>query len=165
MVDCVEQAEEIGRTPFDEALTDKKVVYCQDEVDRAFLAAVVSQSQPGPRDLKIIYSPLHGVGNSAVTPALEAAGFADVEVFGPHAEADGDFPNVPGHVSNPENPAVFEDIIVRAKEIGADLILATDPDCDRVGLATPKSTQPGAEWVTLTGNQIGALLTASFLST
>ena len=67
----------------------------------------VAQSRPGPRDLKIIYSPLHGVGASAVCPVLAAAGFKDVEVFGPHAAPDPDFTNVPDHVANPERPAVF----------------------------------------------------------
>jgi len=106
----------------------------------------------------LIYSPLHGVGGSAVVPVLKRAGFADLEVFGPHAQPDGDFPNVPDHVSNPENPRVFDTIIQRAQEIGADLILATDPDCDRMGCAAPLTLEPGAPWATMTGNQIGALL-------
>ena len=109
--------------PFEEAVKAGKVISCQDEVDAAFIVAVKSQALPGPRDLKIIYSPLHGVGASAVMPALVADGFTDVEVFGPHAEPDGDFPNVPGHVANPENPAVFEAIIARAKETGADIVI------------------------------------------
>ncbi len=158
VIDRVMAVEEIRRVPFAEALESGQVVYCQEEVDRAFLEAVVAQSRPGPRDLKIIYSPLHGVGTSAVCPALAAAGFEDVEVFAPHAEPSGDFPNVPDHVSNPENAAVFDDIIARAKETGAELILATDPDCDRVGCAAPATVAPGAPWKTLTGNQIGALL-------
>ena len=65
-----------------------QIVYCQDEVDAAYIQAVHSQSLPGPRNLKIIYSPLHGVGASAVLPVLAANGFADVELFGPHAEPD-----------------------------------------------------------------------------
>ena len=69
--------------------------------------AVKQQKFDGPRDLKILYSPLHGVGASAVMPALAADNFTDVSIFGPHKEPSGDFPNVPGHVSNPENPAVF----------------------------------------------------------
>ena len=80
------------------------VVCCQEEVDAKFQQAVLTQATPGPRDLKVIYSPLHGVGATAVIPVLAADGFQEVEVFGPHAQPDGDFPNVPGHVSNPENP-------------------------------------------------------------
>jgi phosphoglucomutase/phosphomannomutase len=149
----------IKRTPFAEALATGKVIYCQREVDAAFVKAVLAQSIAGPRNLKIIYSPLHGVGASAVCPVLSADGFRDVEVFGPHAEPNPDFPNVPNHVANPENPAVFDAIIQRAKQAGAELILATDPDCDRLGCAVPKSAAPGAPWVTLTGNQLGSLLT------
>ncbi|MEK6239351.1 MAG: phospho-sugar mutase, partial [Planctomycetales bacterium] len=95
---------------------------------------------------------------SAVCPALEADGFTDVEVFGPHAEPDPDFTNVPGHVSNPENAIVFEAIIERAKEVGADVVMATDPDADRLGCAAPRTSAPGADWDTITGNQIGSLL-------
>ncbi len=159
VIDKVMSVGRIERIEFDEGLTSGQIVYCQDEVDAAFIAAVKAQSRGGPRDLKIIYSPLHGVGTSAVCPALKGDGFDDVEVFGPHAQPDPDFTNVPGHVSNPENPAVFDAIIERARVSGAELILATDPDCDRVGCAAPVSTEAGADWATLTGNQIAALLT------
>ena len=140
-IDCVQRVAWIEKLPFAEGVRSGKIVFCQEEVDAAFVAAVLKQSVPGPRDLKIIYSPLHGVGQSAVCPVLSAAGFRDVEVFGPHASPDGDFPNVPKHVANPENAAVFDAIIARGKQIGADLILATDPDCDRLGCAAT-STAP-----------------------
>ncbi|OHB73319.1 MAG: phosphomannomutase, partial [Planctomycetes bacterium RBG_13_63_9] len=160
----------IKRIAFAEAFEEDKIVYCQDGVDAAFFQNVLTQSIDGPRDLKIIYSPLHGVGASAVPPVLNAAGFQDVEVFALHATPDPDFPNVPDHVANPENPAVFDVIIQRACEIGAELILATDPDCDRLGCAAPISTEPvsnepSAPWATLTGNQIGALLADFLLDT
>lgn len=157
IIDRVMNCQEIERADFDTAVADGKIVFCEEEVDKAFINAVLTQSQPGPRDLKVIYSPLHGVGATAVVPVLERDGFVDVEVFGPHAEPNGDFPNVPGHVSNPERPVVFDAMIERAKEIGADLCIATDPDCDRIGLAAP--LEPGGdEWATISGNQIGALL-------
>ena len=95
---------------------------------------------------------------------LAADGFAEVEVFAPQRTPDGNFPNVPGHVSNPENPKVYAAIIERAKETGADLVLVTDPDADRIGIAAPQSLRPGAAWVTFTGNQIGALLTEFVLA-
>jgi phosphoglucomutase/phosphomannomutase len=164
-IDYVKRVARIERTPFQEGLRTGKIVYCQQEVDAAFVRAVVKQSIPGARRLKILYSPLHGVGCSVVIPVLEAAGFREVEVFGPHAAPDGDFPNVPKHVANPENAAVFDAMIERGKPAGADLILATDPDCDRLGCATPVSSRPGAAWVTLTGNQIGSLLTDYLLRT
>mgnify|MGYP000315472140 FL=1 len=154
----------IRRMPFAEACKAGKVVFCQDEVDKAFAEAVLRQRTAGPRELKIIYSPLHGVGASAVCPVLEADGFTDVELFAPHAQPDPDFSNVPGNSANPENPAVFDIIIQRAQQTGAHLVMATDPDCDRLGCAAPKTLAPGSQWATLTGNQIGSLLTDFLLS-
>ncbi|MFV2067671.1 MAG: phospho-sugar mutase, partial [Pirellulales bacterium] len=154
----VMQVDEIARLPFEEALSAGKIVKCQDEIDVAYIEAVHGQAIPGPRELRIVYSPLHGVGATAVCPALAADSFADVELFGPHATQDGDFPNVPHHVSNPENPEVFTAIIERARQVGADVVLASDPDCDRIGCAAPLRADGDAPWRTLTGNQIGALL-------
>jgi len=144
---------------FQKIVESGQVEICTAEIDRVFIEAVVTQRCDGPRDLKIIYSPLHGVGVSAVLPALQADGFSDVELFAEHADPDGSFPNVPDHVANPENMAVFDDIIARAKATGAELIMATDPDCDRLGCAAPLTTRPDADWETLNGNQIGVLLT------
>jgi phosphoglucomutase/phosphomannomutase len=148
----------IKRIGFAQGMESGRIVYCQQEVDATYVAQVALQSTPGARDLKIIYSPLHGVGTSAVCPVLDAVGFKDVKIFGPHAAPDPDFSNVPNHVANPENSVVFDAIIEEARKTGADLILATDPDCDRVGCATPISREPDAPWTTLTGNQIGSLL-------
>ncbi|MBN1853140.1 MAG: phospho-sugar mutase [Pirellulales bacterium] len=200
IIDRVMHVEKIQRIPWDEAVRAGQVLFCQEAMDAAFIDAVLEQAEPGPRNLKIIYSPLHGVGATAVCPVLSRDGFHDVEIFAPHASPDGDFPNVPNHISNPENPAVFNPIIQRAQEIGADLVIATDPDCDRIGCAAPRkwatdswqknrAVEPGEPtgigpsekppwnhpvangdasarhdrqspaWQTLTGNQIGALLT------
>ncbi|MCG8451071.1 MAG: phospho-sugar mutase, partial [Pirellulales bacterium] len=157
-IDKVMSVDEIKRASFDQALAEGRIEICQEEIDGLFIDAVLQQQSPGPRDLHVVYSPLHGVGATAVCPVLEKAGFAQVELFGPQAEPDGNFPNVPGHVSNPENPAVFDAIAAHAKEIGADLALATDPDCDRIGCSAPLTTDKNAEWRTLSGNQIGALI-------
>ena len=165
VIDRVMSVQDIERASFDEALADGRIEICQDEVDAAFIQAVLQQSSPGPRDLKIVYSPLHGVGASAVCPVLEGAGFKDVEVFSLHAEPDGDFPNVPGQVSNPENPEVFESIVAHASHAAADLAVASDPDCDRIGCSAPLTTAESAPWDILTGNQIGALLADYVLET
>lgn len=158
VIDRVMSVDAIEVADFDEAVAAGKIEYCKDEVDAAFLAAVKAQGFEGPRDVKIIYSPLHGVGGTAAIPAMELDGFQDIELFAPHAKPDGDFPNVPGNVSNPENPAVFDTMIERGKEIGADIAMATDPDCDRVGCAAPLTTDTAGEWATMNGNQIGALI-------
>ncbi|MCC9609634.1 phospho-sugar mutase [Blastopirellula sp. JC732] len=165
IIDRVMNVEELPlEVNFDDAVASGNVEICTAEVDAAFIENVKGQRFAGPRDLKLIYSPLHGVGASAVIPALKADGFTDVEIYGPHAEPNGDFPNVPGHVSNPENPQVFDAIIERAKEAGAEFVLATDPDCDRVGCAAPVTSDLQGEWRTFNGNQIGALLCDYVLS-
>jgi phosphomannomutase len=158
VINEVMSVETIERANFDEALAAGKIECCQDEIDAKFIDAVLKQSTPGPRNLRVVYSPLHGVGATAVVPVLAKAGFKDVEVFALHAKPDGDFPNVPGNVSNPENPQVFDTIVAHAKHAGADLALATDPDCDRIGCSAPLTTRDNSPWHTLTGNQIGALL-------
>ena len=190
VIQRVMQVQDIEQTPFAEALAAGRIVLCQEEIDEAFVKAVRAESllvagdrSPGSGDakesagsasqgpvagpaarLKVVYSPLHGVGATAVCPVLAAAGFSNVEVFAPHAEPNGDFPNVPGHVSNPENPAVFDAIVARAVQIGADLVLASDPDCDRIGCAAPLDAGGKDRWATLSGNQIGALLAEYILA-
>lgn len=159
IIDRVMNVDEIQKSDFQESLAAGKVKIATKEIDAAFLAELKQYSWPGARDAKVIYSPLHGVGAFAVMPVLEQAGFADVELYERHATPSGDFPNVPGHVSNPENSAVFDEIIERAKTVAADVIIATDPDCDRLGCAAPLTVDPQGPWATLNGNQIGALLT------
>jgi phosphoglucomutase/phosphomannomutase len=85
-------------------------------------------------------------------------------VYGPHKEPSGDFPNVPGNVSNPENKAIYDEPIRYAREISADLILVTDPDCDRIGVAAPMTLDPKGPWRTFNGNEIGAMLAEFVLS-
>jgi phosphoglucomutase/phosphomannomutase len=159
IIDRVMGTERIQKTDFQNALQAGKITIVTTEVDAEYQQAALEFAWPGPRSAKIVYSPLHGVGGFAVPSLLKAAGFENVVVYGPHATPDGDFPNVPGHVSNPENPAVFDAIVVEAQKLGADLVLATDPDCDRMGCSAPLTLSPGSPWGTINGNQIGALLT------
>jgi phosphoglucomutase/phosphomannomutase len=158
IIERVMNTQTIAITPFADALADGRVEICTDEIDQAYIDAASEYSFPGPRDLKILYSPLHGVGAPPTTALLDRAGFKDVEVYGPHAEPSGDFPNVPGHVSNPENPKVFEKPIEYARQNGHQLIMATDPDADRLGVAAPLTLDADSDWQTINGNQIGALL-------
>ncbi len=158
IIDRVMKVDEIRREPFAEGVTAGRVRFVEAEVDAAFVAAVLEQVAPGPREISILYSPLHGVGATAVVPVLRGAGFERVRLFGPHEQPDGDFPNVPGHVANPEVPAVLEAPIAEALAAGDDLVLASDPDCDRLGAATPLTRAAGSPWQTFTGNQLCALL-------
>ena len=137
VIQCVDRVTTIKRAPFAESVASRRVRFCEDKMDPRYQAAVLKQSQVGSRNIKILYSPLHGVGLTSVLPILQADGFQDVEVYGPHAQPDGDFPNVPGHVANPENAAVFDRMIEHAGSSGAEFILASDPDADRIGCAVP----------------------------
>lgn len=158
IIQKVMSVDQICTVDFDTAVADGRVKICTKEIDAQFLKQVMAFAWDGPRDVKLIFSPLHGVGAFACMPVLQQAGFVDTTVYQPHAQPSGDFPNVPGHVSNPENSQVFQAIIQYALECNADGIIATDPDCDRIGCALPVSLKPGSPWETLTGNQIGALL-------
>jgi phosphoglucomutase/phosphomannomutase len=159
IIDRVMNVQAIATVPFDQGLRQGHVQIVTEQVDRDYLEAASRYAWPGPRDVRIIYSPLHGVGSFAVLPLLAKAGFHSVEEYGPHAQPSGDFPNVPGHVSNPENRAVFDAIIQHAHSTGGEIILATDPDCDRMGCAAPVTADLQGPWQTLTGNQLGAILT------
>ena len=164
IIEGVMQVQQIRRVAFDQALAEGKIRFVTQEVDAKFQQAALKCAWKGSRDVKIVYSPLHGVGGFVVPSLLRAAGFTEVHEYGPHSSPDGDFPNVPGHVSNPENPAVFDAIVVYAKSIGADIALATDPDCDRMGCSCPLTLDPASPWATLNGNQLGVLLTDYVIS-
>lgn len=158
VIEKVGQVDSIPTVDFEKAHSEGKIVFCREETDAALLAEHKKQSFTGPRDLKVIFSPLHGVGEFNVKTLLNEVGFDEVEIYDRHREPSGDFPNVPGNVSNPENVAVFDEIITHAKTNGSELILASDPDCDRMGAAAPVTTDQAGEWKTLNGNQLGVLL-------
>jgi phosphomannomutase len=164
IIDRVMRCDAVHRESFDAGVAAGRVQFVEQEIDPAFVAAVLRQSTAGPRDVSILYTPLHGVGASAVVPVLNGAGFKKLRLYGPQEMPDGDFPNVPGHVANPENPAVLQGAIAEAKDRGDDLVMASDPDCDRLGAAAPLTIAAGSGWQTFTGNQIAALLVDWVLS-
>ena len=164
IIDRVMRCDAVRREPFAAGVADGRVAFVEAEIDPAFVAAVLRQASPGPRDVSILYTPLHGVGASAVVPVLAGAGFSRLRLHAPQEAPDGDFPNVPGHVANPENPQVLEGAIAEAMARGDDLVLASDPDCDRLGAAAPLTLAPAAAWRTFTGNQLAALLADWVLS-
>lgn len=110
-------------------------------------------------ELKIIYTPIHGTGNLPVRHVLKELGFKSVAVVPEQEMPDMNFSTV--KYPNPEEPEVFEIGIRMGKENGADLIIGTDPDCDRVGVVVKNNE---GNYIVLTGNQVGALLTNYMLS-
>jgi phosphoglucomutase/phosphomannomutase len=162
IIECVKAASdrEIPEKDFDEAVKDGSIVLVGSEVDEAYTSAVVEQSVSPARDVSIVYTPLHGVGETSVVASLLKAGFTKVNILASQRTPDGDFANVPGHVSNPEIPKTLDLAIAEAKKTGADLVLASDPDADRIGVGLPVTGDPSGDWTTLDGNQIGAILAA-----
>ena len=162
IINCVKEASdrEIPMTDYDQLVQAGKIVLVGPEVDEAYTNAVVSESVSHARDLSIVYTPMHGVGETSVAASLIKAGFKQVNVLASQRTPDGDFPNVPGHVSNPEIPKTLNASIEEAKKTGAHLVLASDPDADRIGVGLPVTGDPAGEWTTLDGNQIGVLLAA-----
>ena len=129
------------------------------KVDRAFIDAVKEQvirqdiiDKVG-KDMKIIFTPIHGTGNLPIRKALDEVGFKNVAVVKEQEMPDCKFSTV--EYPNPEEKAVFDIAIEMAKKDGADIIIGTDPDCDRVGVVV-KNTE--GEYVVLNGNQVGSLL-------
>ena len=119
--------------------------------------AVARFAPRGGSDLGIVYTPLHGVGGATMTAMLAAAGYRDVHVVRDQFEPDGRFPTLA--FPNPEEPGALDLAIARANEVGADLVLANDPDADRLGVAVC-----GAEgWRVLRGDEIGWLLASDLL--
>lgn len=104
-------------------------------------------------DIKIVFTPLHGAGNIPVQRVLKEAGFKNVYIVNEQEEPDGNFPTV--SYPNPEDIKAFDRAIVLAKEKDADIVVATDPDCDRVGVMVKHN----GEYILLNGNMTGVLLT------
>lgn len=155
IIECVYKATEIPTIPLDAALKEGNIEIVGEAVDQPFFEAILQQSLSDKREISGIFTPLHGVGATSVFPVLQKAGFSGISLFEPQSEPDGNFPNVPDHLPNPERTEVFNPAIDEAKQSGAEIILASDPDADRIGVVAKDSS---GEFVPLTGNQVGALL-------
>lgn len=148
---------------FDEAVKNGLIEYMGDEVIDAFLDEVLKQCVNSEivkqADLKVIYTPLNGTGNKPVRKILDKIGVNEVYVVPEQEMPDGNFPTCP--FPNPEIKQAFECALKMAEEIKPDLLLATDPDCDRVGIAV-KDVNGG--YKLMSGNEVGAMLLNYLLS-
>ncbi len=148
---------------FDTAIENKKIEYIEDWLIKEFFDNVeeqrINKDACTDSDLKIIYTPLNGTGNKPVRRILKRLGLTNVRIVPEQENPDGNFPTCP--YPNPEIRQAFECALKMAEEESADLLLATDPDCDRVGIAV----NTGDDYRLMTGNEVGAMLTEYILST
>lgn len=158
VMDCVNAIDDYTKINFER---NSKLVKVIDNTDD-FVSVVLKQrrfkDKTAKENIKIVYTPIHGSGYVPVCKALKADGFNDVLIVSEQANPNGDFPMVPA--PNPENRKALEMGIELAQSVGADLVMGTDPDCDRIGVAV--KTNNGYELIT--GNQMGGLLTDFVLS-
>jgi phosphoglucomutase len=145
----------------DDVLFEKngsRIIVLGEEVDQVYLEKAASLSVArdaiyNQRDLKIVFTPIHGAGSPLTPKLLHKMGFRNVTVLEEQATPDGNFPTVV--YPNPEEPAALDLAVKKAKEIDADLVMGTDPDADRVGIAVKNHH---GEFQLLNGNQTGSLL-------
>jgi phosphoglucomutase/phosphomannomutase len=155
IIERVAATEEIPTLDFDQAVSDGKIELLGADLDTTYIDTVCKLSLSAARSLPGIFTPLHGVGETSAFRSLQQAGFTGIEIFEPQRAPDGNFTNVPDHLPNPERFEVFQPAIERAQEMGGELVLASDPDADRLGACVRNGD---GEFVHLTGNRIGALL-------
>ncbi len=156
IIEYVEKIAGVGEVKFE---GDKsKITIIGDEIDKKFLAAIKGlQLSPDAvakyHDLKIVYTPIHGTGVKLIPESLRNYGFTNIINVPEQDVTSGDFPTVES--PNPENPSAMAMAIAKAKEVGADLILASDPDADRIGCVL---RDDNGEYVLINGNQIVMIL-------
>ncbi len=158
----IAQAGSIAEVPL-AALSSPLVVHHGDEVSEAYLRSVVAAAPDArvPEEpLSVVYTPMHGVAGAIFCDALRLAGYPPPAVVAAQAEPDPDFPTVA--FPNPEEPGALDLAFADARRLGADLVLANDPDGDRLAVAVPDGAAPGG-WRRLTGDEVGVLLGAFVL--
>ena len=151
----VDAFEDVKTVDFDEALKDGTIEYISDEAIEKYLSLVETTRVCPELDLSnlnVVYTPLHGAGNKPVRAILKRIGVTNVNVVPEQELPDGNFPTAP--YPNPEIRQAFECALKLAETVKPDLLLATDPDSDRVGIAVPEN----GGYKLLTGNTVGALL-------
>ena len=157
---AIEDLSTVKTTTEEEALKSGKFQVIGKEIDDRYMEELKKQSihpeviKEMAKDIKIVYTPLHGTGNLPVRRVLKELGFEQVYVVKEQELPDGNFPTV--SYPNPESPKAFELALKLAKEVDADIVLATDPDADRLGVYC-KDTKTGG-YVTFTGNMSGMLI-------
>ena len=158
-IQAIDIFDDVKSVDFHTALHNGRIKMIGDEIDEKYLAVVQEQAvnpqivKEVANDLKIVYTPLHGTGHKLVPEIMRRIGLTHLYTVDEQMVIDGNFPTV--QKPNPEYPEVFEAGIKLANKVGSDLIIATDPDADRVGVMVRNAK---GIFETITGNQVGALL-------
>ena len=154
-IDHADALDGVKKMPFDSGLESGKIRYIPEACLDAFVDAVFAQSVEAAGEkasLKLVYTPLNGTGRECVLRMLAKLGITDVTVVPEQEWPDGNFPTCP--YPNPEIREALAKGIALCEKVQPDLLLATDPDCDRVGIAV----QQGTDYRLMTGNEVGVLL-------
>lgn len=163
-IDKLDIFDDVKTCSKEDAINKSKLTYIGDDIDKEYLNKIKELSinpniSRDVDDFKIVYTPIHGTGLMPITRALLMLGYNDVNIVMSQKYPDGDFPTVKS--PNPEEREALSEGIKLAEGIKADIVLGTDPDADRVGVAVRNNE---GNYVLLTGNQIGALLTDYLVS-
>ncbi|MBO5175046.1 MAG: phospho-sugar mutase [Eubacterium sp.] len=154
-IEAVDVFDDVKIMDFEAGLSEGKIKYIEDDVITGFIDAV-SERALNPKEIdknvSIVYTPLNGTGRYCVTRCLKENGYTQITIPKEQEMPDGNFTTCP--YPNPEIREALEVGLKKAKEVGSDLLLATDPDCDRVGVAVKE----GDDYQLISGNQMGILL-------
>jgi phosphoglucomutase len=168
IINEVKAVQEIKRIDFEEGIQKGLIQTLGSEIDAPYIENLASLSLNPARDIGIVYTPLHGVGATSIVPALQKLGYKNLKIVTEQNIPDGNFPTVSNGVANPEDPNTFIRAIADAKQMNADIVMASDPDADRLGCALPHPTKgwdATPQELAINGNQIGVILAHYILDT
>jgi phosphoglucomutase len=159
-IECIEDFSQIKTLTLEEAKKTGNLIVIGEDIDKVYIDKVKNLTirtemlKNNAKNLKVLYTPIHGSGNIPVRRVLSELGYENVSIVKEQELPNGDFPTAP--YPNPENPKVFELALDMAKNMNPDIIFGTDPDCDRIGVVVKDGN---GDFRVLTGNQTGVLLT------
>ncbi len=157
VLDVAADITEIASVDYDEAVADGRIVVIGADIDTAYITAAAGESLGTSRDVAIVYSPLHGAGQTNVLPVLRAAGFTNISPVEEQMVPDGNFPTIENGKPNPEERAANDRAVAQLMAESADIAITNDPDADRIGVIVRHEDEP----VYLNGNQ-SAVLAADY---
>ncbi len=160
MVDLVGAVDDVRTMSWEDALATGRVHLLDGALHDDYLEEVSAVLRGAERGARIVFTNLHGIGDLTAGEALERAGF-EVHYVPEQRAHDGLFPGVKFRAPNPEYPSALEPAVALARRIGADLVMGSDPDADRIGAMAPDPKKPDGPWRFFTGNELSSLVAAA----